>query len=220
MCVLPAVLAVLLAGCSSQPPALISLDPVAGTALCYARPGDDASYQAEFHVKVTIHNTGRGPLTGSRSMRFFAKGGLPLNLLVCACDPANVTDATPPGGSREQNRAGTLQSFEFGTCKHTVELYQGVRGEPMQFSIAILLNGLAIEGLYLAVLPRIEKLPRWALHSRLAASLATRLQFAALGTGAWRRFLMSTMMAAAGYAWTVIPLSERKTYITRLKKRM
>jgi hypothetical protein len=29
---------------------------------------------------------------------------------------------------------------------------------------------------------------------------------------------MNTMMAAAGYPWTVIPLSERKTYMAALEK--
>jgi len=29
---------------------------------------------------------------------------------------------------------------------------------------------------------------------------------------------MNTMMAAAGYPWTVIPLSERKTYMATLEK--
>jgi hypothetical protein len=33
------------------------------------------------------------------------------------------------------------------------------------------------------------------------------------GNGRMGRFLMNTMMAAAGYPWTVIPLSERKTYM-------
>jgi Fic family protein len=36
--------------------------------------------------------------------------------------------------------------------------------------------------------------------------------------GRMGRFLMNTMMAAAGYPWTVIPLSERKTYMAALEK--
>ncbi len=39
------------------------------------------------------------------------------------------------------------------------------------------------------------------------------------GNGRMARFLMNTMMAAAGYPWTVIPLSERKTYMAALEKR-
>jgi fido (protein-threonine AMPylation protein) len=38
------------------------------------------------------------------------------------------------------------------------------------------------------------------------------------GNGRMGRFLMNTMMAAAGYPWTVIPLSERKTYMSALEK--
>jgi fido (protein-threonine AMPylation protein) len=38
------------------------------------------------------------------------------------------------------------------------------------------------------------------------------------GNGRMGRFLMNTMMAAAGYPWTVIPLSERKTYMNALEK--
>ncbi len=38
------------------------------------------------------------------------------------------------------------------------------------------------------------------------------------GNGRIGRFLMNTMMAAAGYPWTVIPLSERKTYLAALEK--
>ena len=38
------------------------------------------------------------------------------------------------------------------------------------------------------------------------------------GNGRMGRFLMNTMMAAAGYPWTVIPLSERKTYMAALEK--
>jgi fido (protein-threonine AMPylation protein) len=37
------------------------------------------------------------------------------------------------------------------------------------------------------------------------------------GNGRMGRFLMNTMMAAAGYPWTVIPLSERKTYMAALE---
>ena len=37
------------------------------------------------------------------------------------------------------------------------------------------------------------------------------------GNGRMARFLMNTMMAAAGYPWTVIPLSERKTYMAALE---
>ena len=38
------------------------------------------------------------------------------------------------------------------------------------------------------------------------------------GNGRMGRFLMNLMMAAGGYPWTVIPLSERKTYMTALEK--
>ena len=38
------------------------------------------------------------------------------------------------------------------------------------------------------------------------------------GNGRMGRFLMNTMMAAAGYPWTVIPVSERKTYMAALEK--
>ena len=38
------------------------------------------------------------------------------------------------------------------------------------------------------------------------------------GNGRMGRFLMNTMMASAGYPWTVIPLSERKTYMNALEK--
>jgi fido (protein-threonine AMPylation protein) len=38
------------------------------------------------------------------------------------------------------------------------------------------------------------------------------------GNGRMARFLMNTMMAASGYPWTVIPLSERKIYMTALEK--
>jgi fido (protein-threonine AMPylation protein) len=38
------------------------------------------------------------------------------------------------------------------------------------------------------------------------------------GNGRMARFLMNTMMAAGGYPWTVIPLSERKVYMTALEK--
>ena len=38
------------------------------------------------------------------------------------------------------------------------------------------------------------------------------------GNGSMGRFLMNTMMAAAGYPWTVIPLSERKAYMAALEK--
>jgi fido (protein-threonine AMPylation protein) len=38
------------------------------------------------------------------------------------------------------------------------------------------------------------------------------------GNGRMGRFLMNTMMAAAGYPWTVIPLSERKAYMDALEK--
>ena len=38
------------------------------------------------------------------------------------------------------------------------------------------------------------------------------------GNGRMGRFLMNTMMAAAGYPWTVIALSERKTYMAALEK--
>lgn len=38
------------------------------------------------------------------------------------------------------------------------------------------------------------------------------------GNGRIGRFLMNTMMAAAGYPWTVIPLSERATYMATLEK--
>ena len=37
------------------------------------------------------------------------------------------------------------------------------------------------------------------------------------GNGRMARFLMNTMMAAGGYPWTVIPLSERKTYMAALE---
>jgi len=39
------------------------------------------------------------------------------------------------------------------------------------------------------------------------------------GNGRMGRFLMNTMMAAAGYPWTVIPLAERKTYMDALEQR-
>jgi len=38
------------------------------------------------------------------------------------------------------------------------------------------------------------------------------------GNGRVARFLMNTMMAAGGYPWTVIPLSERHVYMTALEK--
>lgn len=38
------------------------------------------------------------------------------------------------------------------------------------------------------------------------------------GNGRVARFLMNTMMAAGGYPWTVMPLSERKAYMTALEK--
>jgi fido (protein-threonine AMPylation protein) len=38
------------------------------------------------------------------------------------------------------------------------------------------------------------------------------------GNGRMARFLMNTMMAAGGYPWTVIPLSERKAYMAALEK--
>jgi fido (protein-threonine AMPylation protein) len=38
------------------------------------------------------------------------------------------------------------------------------------------------------------------------------------GNGRMGRFLMNTMMAAAGYPWTVIPLSERRTYMAALER--
>ena len=38
------------------------------------------------------------------------------------------------------------------------------------------------------------------------------------GNGRMGRFLMNTMMAAAGYPWTVIALAERKTYMTALER--
>src|SRR6266581_2247786 len=38
------------------------------------------------------------------------------------------------------------------------------------------------------------------------------------GNGRMGRFVMNTMMAAAGYPWTVIPLSERRTYMAALEK--
>jgi fido (protein-threonine AMPylation protein) len=38
------------------------------------------------------------------------------------------------------------------------------------------------------------------------------------GNGRMARFLMNTMMAAGGYPWTVIPLSERKVYMASLEK--
>ena len=38
------------------------------------------------------------------------------------------------------------------------------------------------------------------------------------GNGRMARFLMNTMMAAAGYPWTVIPLPERKAYMASLEK--
>ena len=38
------------------------------------------------------------------------------------------------------------------------------------------------------------------------------------GNGRMGRFLMNTMMAAAGYPWIVIPLSERKMYMAALEK--
>jgi fido (protein-threonine AMPylation protein) len=38
------------------------------------------------------------------------------------------------------------------------------------------------------------------------------------GNGRMARFLMNTMMAAGGYPWTVIPLSERKAYMSALEK--
>ena len=38
------------------------------------------------------------------------------------------------------------------------------------------------------------------------------------GNGRMARFLMNTMMAAGGYPWTVIPLPERKAYMTYLEK--
>ncbi len=37
------------------------------------------------------------------------------------------------------------------------------------------------------------------------------------GNGRMGRFLMNTMTAAGGYPWTVIPLSERKTYMDALE---
>jgi fido (protein-threonine AMPylation protein) len=37
------------------------------------------------------------------------------------------------------------------------------------------------------------------------------------GNGRMARFLINTMMAAGGYPWTVIPLSERKTYMAALE---
>ena len=39
------------------------------------------------------------------------------------------------------------------------------------------------------------------------------------GIGRIGRFLMNTMMASAGYPWTVIPLSERRTYMAASKRR-
>jgi Fic family protein len=38
------------------------------------------------------------------------------------------------------------------------------------------------------------------------------------GNGRMARFLMNTMIAAGGYPWTVIPLSERKAYMASLEK--
>ena len=38
------------------------------------------------------------------------------------------------------------------------------------------------------------------------------------GNGRMARFVMNTMMAAGGYPWTVIPLSERKAYMASLEK--
>lgn len=38
------------------------------------------------------------------------------------------------------------------------------------------------------------------------------------GNGRMARFLMNTMMAAGGYPWTVIPLSERRAYMASLEK--
>ena len=38
------------------------------------------------------------------------------------------------------------------------------------------------------------------------------------GNGRMARFLMNTMMAAGGYPWTVIPLSERRVYMASLEK--
>jgi len=38
------------------------------------------------------------------------------------------------------------------------------------------------------------------------------------GNGRVGRFLMNTMMASAGYPWTVIPVSERNAYLHTLEK--
>jgi hypothetical protein len=38
------------------------------------------------------------------------------------------------------------------------------------------------------------------------------------GNGRIGRFLMNLMMAAGGYPWTVVPLSERQAYMTALEK--
>ena len=38
------------------------------------------------------------------------------------------------------------------------------------------------------------------------------------GNGRMGRFLMNTMITAAGYPWTVLPLSGRKTYMAALEK--
>jgi hypothetical protein len=38
------------------------------------------------------------------------------------------------------------------------------------------------------------------------------------GNGPMAQFLVNTMMAAGGYPWTVIPLPERKAYMSSLEK--
>lgn len=38
------------------------------------------------------------------------------------------------------------------------------------------------------------------------------------GNGRMGRFLMNAMMAAGGYPWTVVPLSERNAYMSALEK--
>ena len=38
------------------------------------------------------------------------------------------------------------------------------------------------------------------------------------GNGRMGRFLMNAIMAAAGYPWTVIPLSECRTYMAALER--
>ncbi len=127
--------------------------------------GGGTTAPVEYKVKVTIRNTGTSALTWDQlQAEFYPEHGRHLTIPMFPYDPEKGGDerAYQQGGKKSLKLApGASQDFEFGTDGYTFDLLGEADRKPLRFSVAVLFDGTAIAGPYVALLPPLNDLPSY-----------------------------------------------------------